>query len=53
MGVSKHQKMKRVSQIFQENQPQQCVVQAFNNNIKTNLQKLETKGESFKERKLT
>ena len=41
MGFSKHQKTKRVSIIFhslQENQPEQCFYQTFNNNIKTNLQ---------------
>ena len=54
MGFSKHQKTKRVSIIFhslQENQPEQCFYQTFNNNIKTNLQ-LEKK-KSCKRRKLT
>ena len=38
MGFTKHQKTKRVSIILQENQPEQCFYQTFNNNIQTNLQ---------------
>ena len=52
MGFSKHQKTKRVSIIFhslQENQPEQCFYQIFNNNIKTNLQ---LKKKSVKEENL-
>ena len=57
MGFSKHQKTKRVSIIFhslQENQPEQCFYQTFNNNIKTNLQlEKKKKKKSCKRRKLT
>ena len=50
MWFSKHQKTKRVSIILQENQPEQCFYQTFNNNIKTNLR---LKKKKCKRRKLT